>query len=207
MPVDPVYPRERLAFMLADAQAPVLLTQARLAGDLPATNARVLCLDRDWPAIAAGSTENVVSGVKPEHLAYVIYTSGSTGQPKGTQVTHHNVARLFQATAAWFAFTARDVWTLFHSHAFDFSVWEYWGALLYGGRLVVVPYLVSREPAQFYALLAEEKVTVLNQTPLAFQQLIRVEDDAAARRELALRFVIFGGEALDFPALDRKSVV
>jgi acyl-coenzyme A synthetase/AMP-(fatty) acid ligase/acyl carrier protein len=93
------------------------------------------------------------------------------------------------------------VWTLFHSCAFDFSVWELWGALLYGGRLVIVPHSVSRSPNAFYELLASEGVTVLNQTPSAFRQLVQVEEDAAASRDLALRYVIFGGEALDLQSL------
>src|SRR5215210_3294914 len=104
----------------------------------------------------------------PQNTAYVIYTSGSTGKPKGVQVTHANVVRLFAATDEWFGFGAEDVWALFHSHAFDFSVWELWGALLYGGRLVVVPFEVSRSPEEFYAVLEDEGVTVLNQTPSAF---------------------------------------
>src|SRR5208283_1584686 len=108
-----------------------------------------------------------------DNLAYVIYTSGSTGQPKGVLITHHNVVRLMRATADWFHFGERDVWTIFHSYAFDFSVWEIWGALLHGGRLVVVPHFVSRSPEAFYELLAAEKVTVLNQTPSAFHQLIQ----------------------------------
>jgi acyl-coenzyme A synthetase/AMP-(fatty) acid ligase/acyl carrier protein len=121
----------------------------------------------------------------------VIYTSGSTGRPKGVVVRHGNVTRLFSATDCWFGFGPEDVWTLFHSYAFDFSVWEIWGALLYGGRLVVVPYWVSRSPEAFYELLRDERVTVLNQTPSAFQQLTQV-----AEADLALRYVIFGGEVL-----------
>ena len=97
--------------------------------------------------------------------AYVIYTSGSTGRPKGCVVTHENVVRLMRGTEGWYEFGSEDVWTLFHSYAFDFSVWELWGALLYGGRLVVVSHEVSRSPEAMYALLETEKVTVLNQTP------------------------------------------
>ena len=138
-----------------------------------------------------------------DNLAYVIYTSGSSGQPKGTLITHYNVTRLLEATAARFAFNGADVWTLFHSYAFDFSVWEIWGALAYGGRLVVVPYGVSRAPAEFYQLLRRERVTVLNQTPSAFRQLSVVDAGASAeeRAELALRLVIFGGEALEWQSL------
>lgn len=113
------------------------------------------------------------------------------------------MARLFEATQSWFDFNERDVWTLFHSLAFDFSVWELWGALLYGGRLVVVPYWVSRTPEAFLDLLFTERVTVLNQTPAAFRQLIRVEGESPDRaRELSLRLVIFGGEALELKILE-----
>jgi non-ribosomal peptide synthetase component F len=137
----------------------------------------------------------------PSSLAYVIYTSGSTGKPKGVLVTHANVVRLFQATQSWYHFNERDVWTLFHSYAFDFSVWELWGALLYGGRLVIVPYWVSREPQAFYNLLCKEQVTVLNQTPSAFRQLIRAEESLGTSNNLCLRWVIFGGEALELQSL------
>ena len=135
--------------------------------------------------------------VRPDHLAYVIYTSGSTGLPKGSLVTHSNVIRLFEATRYRFNFNEKDVWTLFHSVAFDFSVWELWGALLHGGRLVIVPYMVSRSPDAFYQLLIEQQVTVLNQTPSAFRQLIPAAAAIEGTNELSLRLVIFGGEALE----------
>jgi amino acid adenylation domain-containing protein/FkbM family methyltransferase len=202
VPLDPTYPPERLAFMLKDARVPVLLTQQSLVERLPEHQAQVVCLDAvDRAVIASGCTENPSSAVRAENLAYVIYTSGSTGQPKGVLVSHANVTRLFSATSAWFNFDEHDVWTLFHSYAFDFSVWELWGALLYGGRLVVVPYFVSRSPEAFYDLLCRERVTVLNQTPSAFRQLMRVETDGGATRRSSLRLVIFGGEALDLQSL------
>ena len=131
----------------------------------------------------------------------MIYTSGSTGRPKGVQITHRNVTRLFAATAESYAFNERDVWPLFHSVAFDVSVWEIWGALLHGGRLVVVPFETSRSPRAFYDLLLRERVTVLNQTPSAFRPLIREDERRDDGRDLALRYVIFAGEALDLSAL------
>ncbi|RIK39121.1 MAG: non-ribosomal peptide synthetase, partial [Chloroflexi bacterium] len=202
VPLDPAYPGERLAFMVADSQIRVVLTQHQLREMLPAEGIDVLCLDSDWAAkIAYERIENPVSDGTPRNLAYVIYTSGSTGKPKGALVTHANVTRLFDATEAWYGFHERDVWTLFHSIAFDFSVWELWGALLYGGRLVVVPYWVSRTPETFYQLLCEEQVTVLNQTPSAFRQLIHAEAQIGVAENLALRYVIFGGEALELASL------
>src|SRR5262249_41936808 len=124
---------------------------------------------------ADGDASRPPRAATPGSLAYVIYTSGSTGRPKGVMVEHRNVVRLFDATEALFGFGPADVWTMFHSYAFDFSVWEIWGALLYGGRVVVVPHWVGRAPDAFLSLLATEGVTVLNQTPSAFRQLVRTE--------------------------------
>ncbi len=197
LPIDPACPRERLAFMLEDARALVLLTQTSFITDFPPTKARVVCVDspNQTPTPDKACIEDLAPLATPEHLAYVIYTSGTTGRPKGTLVTHRNVVRLLSATDSWFRFSEQDVWTFFHSNAFDFSVWEIWGALLFGGRLVVVPYLVSRSPEAFYQLVATERVTVLNQTPSAFYQLIQAEETVGPKT-LALRYVIFGGEAL-----------
>ena len=201
VPLDPAYPKERLAFILQDTAVPVLLTQQRLLEALPDCGAKVICLDSNWEIIDGEKTDNLVSEATAENLAYVIYTSGSTGKPKGVLVTHGNVVRLFTSTRHWFNFDENDVWTLFHSYAFDFSVWEIWGALLYGGRLVVVPYWISRSFEAFYNLICQEKVTVLNQTPSAFRQLIRTEETIGVAPNLALRWVIFGGEALDLQSL------
>lgn len=197
LPLDPAYPKERLAFMLGDSRAPVLVTQRNRVSALPEVPVKLVYIDGDRERIEQESGENPQNGPGPDNLAYVIYTSGSTGKPKGAQITHANVTRLFSETQAWYRFDERDVWTMFHSFAFDFSVWEIWGALIHGGRLVVVPFEVSRDPAAFYRLLADEKVTVLNQTPSAFSQLIRVEDDLESCLPLRLRWVIFGGEKLD----------
>src|SRR5262249_25477824 len=138
---------------------------------------------------------------RPDHLAYVIYTSGSTGKPKGTLITHRNVDRLFRSTEPWFHFGADDVWTVFHSLAFDFSVWELWGALRHGGTAVLVPPEVARNPAGSPALLQAERVSVLCQTPSAFYALIEANRLAAESALPALRWVIFGGEALEFSRL------
>jgi len=202
VPLDPDYPPDRLAFMLEDAAIQVLVTQRPLLDSLPPHSATTLCLDRDAAQLTTGPAHNPAVALRPEHLAYVIYTSGSTGRPKGCLVTHANVTRLFSVSEPLYAFSADDVWTLFHSYAFDFSVWEMWGALLYGGRLAVVPYMTSRDPQAFHQLLIDERVTVLNQTPSAFRQLIAIDERAgAASAALALRYVIFGGEALDTAAL------
>jgi amino acid adenylation domain-containing protein len=150
-------------------------------------------------AYPTGNLRVAEVGLKPEHLAYVIYTSGSTGKPKGVLVEHRHVQRLLAATEADFGFGAQDVWTLFHSYAFDFSVWELWGALAYGGKLVVIPNWMARSPEDFYQLLRSHQVTVLNQTPTAFTQLAHV--DTEKREPLALRVVVFGGEALNLSEL------
>ncbi len=131
LPLDPAYPKDRRAFMLEDAQVPVLLTQTGLLSEVPQHQAATICLDADWPSIASEPVHNPTPKAKSENVAYVIYTSGSTGKPKGVVVTHANVARLFTATDHWFGFGPQDTWTLFHSFAFDFSVWERWGALFY----------------------------------------------------------------------------
>ncbi|HEX5107390.1 MAG TPA: amino acid adenylation domain-containing protein [Vicinamibacterales bacterium] len=201
LPIDRAYPADRIAFMLHDSDARLIVTESALASNLPATAARLLCLDHFLAGTASRDEEqNLLTPTGPDHLAYVIYTSGTTGRPKGSLITHRNVVRLLASTERWFAFNEHDVWTLFHSCAFDFSVWEIWGALAYGGRLVVVPFIVSRSPEAFYDQLARERVTVLNQTPSAFRQLIQAEE-ATGQQALALRFVIFGGEALDMRTL------
>ncbi len=196
VPLDPTYPAERLTYMMADAGIDVLVTQPHVRMVLPTTAVQMVDLDAEGAGDDAVEDENVRNGGSAANLAYVMYTSGSTGRPKGVMVTHQCVGRLFTQTEQWFQFEARDVWTLFHSYAFDFSVWELWGALLYGGQVVVVPQDVSRDPAALVQLIRTEGVTVLNQTPGAFRRLM---GEAAALP--SLRLVIFGGEALILGAL------
>ena len=191
VPLDPVYPQARLDFILRDTGLRLIVTQRHLEERLPSFDGEMIYLDSgfevaDPPPRAA-----------PENLAYVIYTSGSTGNPKGVMIEHRNLTALFHATEQHFDFSARDVWTLFHSCAFDFSVWEMWGALLYGGRLEIVPRAVARSGPEFARFLAECRVTVLNQTPSAFTALIRVPEMDNRHGDMALRLVIFGGEALN----------
>ncbi|MET8222753.1 non-ribosomal peptide synthase/polyketide synthase [Streptomyces sp. NPDC005301] len=210
LPIDPRLPAERVAHLLRDADPVTLVTTTEAAALAAGTGVPVLPLDD--PAVTADLERRPSGGPDggatpahrplPESPAYAIYTSGSTGMPKGVVVPHANVVRLFTRTRQWFRFDEHDVWTLFHSYAFDFSVWELWGALLHGGRLVVVPDDTARSPEDFLRLLADERVTVLNQTPSAFWSLARADadhPDVGAR--LALRTVVFGGEALDVERL------
>ncbi|MFF4156739.1 amino acid adenylation domain-containing protein [Streptomyces sp. NPDC001678] len=203
LPLDPSNPADRLGFMLADAGAGVVLTesgQVEMLGGI--FDGAVVVLDRDRDVLAGESAENPGVLAGPESLIYVIYTSGSTGRPKGVCLSHANVLRLLTSAERHYAFGASDVWPLFHSYAFDVSVWEMWGALLYGGRLVVVPFGVSRSPEEFLDLLVEHRVTVLNQTPTAFRQLVAAAADGDSRvDQLELRAVVFAGERLDVPEL------
>ncbi|MEV7184624.1 non-ribosomal peptide synthase/polyketide synthase [Kitasatospora sp. NPDC093102] len=202
LPLDPGLPAERRAELLRDAAPVALVTVEEPSGvDVP-----VLALTD--PQVRADLARRPAGPLGPGHRplpdspAYAIFTSGSTGRPKGVVVPHANVVRLFEQTRELVGFGAEDVWTLFHSYTFDFSVWELWGPLLHGGRLVVVPESTARSPEDFLRLLADERVTVLNQTPSAFHPLARADaehPDVSGR--LALRTVVFGGEALDVTRL------
>ncbi|MCV7012892.1 non-ribosomal peptide synthase/polyketide synthase [Mycolicibacterium madagascariense] len=189
VPLDVDWPAARLRHVVDDSAPVCVLTDH--ADRLPFDDVPTVVLSD----AAGGGLDAPVVASDPDHAAYVIYTSGSTGVPKGVAVSHRNVAALFEGAAQLFDFGPADVWTMFHSAAFDFSVWELWGPLLHGGRLVVVEQAVARDPDRFVELLSREGVTVLNQTPSAFYPLI--EADRRRRLPLALRYVVFGGEALD----------
>ncbi|MET7245175.1 amino acid adenylation domain-containing protein [Methylobacterium sp. EM32] len=193
LPLDPAYPEERCRFMVADSGAALIVADARHADLARRLGAEVVVLEE---AVADEPPAGVdLPAVRPEHLACVIYTSGSTGTPKGCMIEHRNVVQLLFHDGLPFAFVPDDVWTLFHSACFDFSTWEIYGALLFGGRLVVVPQATAREPDSFLDLLAREGVTVLNQTPTAFYALIEAARQRSDLR-LRLREIVFGGEAL-----------
>ncbi|NRF01510.1 nonribosomal peptide synthetase DhbF [Bacillus subtilis] len=211
LPLDPDYPADRIAFMLKDAKPAFIMTNTKAANHIPPVE-NVPKIVLDDPELAeklntypAGNPKNKdrTQPLSPLNTAYVIYTSGSTGVPKGVMIPHQNVTRLFAATEHWFRFSSDDIWTMFHSYAFDFSVWEIWGPLLHGGRLVIVPHHVSRSPEAFLRLLVKEGVTVLNQTPSAFYQFMQAErEQPDLGQALSLRYVIFGGEALELSRLE-----
>ncbi len=204
LPIDPHSPAARVGVMLDDAHPVCLLTTTELGSAQAGAIPIIVLDDQDTRDVVGRYADTDLTDTHrrtsliPAHPAYVIYTSGSTGTPKGVLIAHHNVVRLFDATRHLFDFGTDDVWTLFHSYAFDFSVWEILGSLLYGGRLIVVPHEISCSPQQLLRLLAREGVTVLNQTPSAFYQLMQADqDNPRTGQSLALRTVIFGGEALE----------
>ncbi|MET7773815.1 amino acid adenylation domain-containing protein [Nocardia sp. NPDC005366] len=200
LPLDLAYPRERLRFVLDDAGPSAVLTSTATASDVPECAVPVVfvedCADAD-----AGAPCVLAPGAGPDNIAYVIYTSGSTGRPKGVVVSHRQAVTLFTHAAERFDTGPDDAWTMFHSYAFDFAVWEMWGPLVSGGRVVVVDYDTSRSPEALVSLLARERVTVLSQTPSAFYGFAdaerRYRESGCAAGELALRYVVLGGEALD----------
>lgn len=203
LPCDPDHPDERISYVLRDAGARVAVTVGRLAGRIDTAEVLIVDDDDERARLAA-----LPAGPPPVHshpgdLAYVIYTSGSTGRPKGVAVTHANVVRLHTSTAAEYRFGPADRWLLFHSYAFDVSVWEMWGALMHGGRLVIVPGEVARSPWDLLELMAEEGVTVLNQTPSAFAGLVDLASRGdAVPAQLRLRLVILAGEPVDVATLE-----
>ncbi|MGW2181143.1 amino acid adenylation domain-containing protein [Streptomyces sp. NPDC001732] len=193
VPMDPAYPQERLSYTTADAGLTTVVTDHP---EFPGGDGVRVIGTAELAELAPATCDGPpASATGPQDPAYVIYTSGSTGRPKGVVVPHVNVLSLMAATTEDFGLGTDDTWTLFHSSAFDFSVWEIWGCLLTGGHLVVVPYWVSRSPEDFHRLLIQERVSVLSQTPSAFAHLLDVERDGG--EAVPVRLVIFGGEGLE----------
>ncbi len=203
VPLDTAHPVERLGYVLADAGVRTLVTSSGQVELLKgAFSGELVVLDRDRETLDAYPAEDLEPVTGPDNAIYVIYTSGSTGKPKGVTLTHANVVRLLSTAQEHYAFDETDVWSMFHSYAFDVSVFEMWGALLHGGRLVVVPREVTRSPEDFLDLLVEQGVTVLSQTPTAFRALVSAAAEGDPRiDQLALRHVVFAGEKLEFPEL------
>nr|NIM17869.1 amino acid adenylation domain-containing protein [Candidatus Aminicenantes bacterium]NIM84481.1 amino acid adenylation domain-containing protein [Candidatus Aminicenantes bacterium]NIN24002.1 amino acid adenylation domain-containing protein [Candidatus Aminicenantes bacterium]NIN47716.1 amino acid adenylation domain-containing protein [Candidatus Aminicenantes bacterium]NIN90646.1 amino acid adenylation domain-containing protein [Candidatus Aminicenantes bacterium] len=190
LPIDPDYPHDRIDYMLKDSNAWVLVSELSEVSKVSEETeiVRLSELSEEHPTHLTYPTH-------PTHLCYIIYTSGTTGRPKGVMVEHRNVVSLFFNNGFQFDFNSMDVWTMFHSHCFDFSVWEIFGALLYGGKLIVVPKMVAMDTEQYVSMVRQYGVTVLNQTPSAFYRFIDVEVNQE-KQDLPVRYVIFGGEAL-----------
>lgn len=197
VPIDPAYASQRTRIILEDSAVTHVITKKALTTSLATQDLNVIFLEHHDDYCTKYALSPPQSEVASDNAAYVIYTSGTTGTPKGVLVEHRNVIALFENTKDVFQFNSDDVWTLFHSVGFDFSVWEIWGALLHGGELFIVPDNIARAPAELMSVLAEKKVTVLNQTPTNFQQLIRVISKETETPSLSLRYVIFGGERLN----------
>ncbi|MEV5803116.1 amino acid adenylation domain-containing protein [Streptomyces collinus] len=194
LPLDPDYPRERLEYLVGDAGVRLAVVSPGLADRVPLDPGARLALDD--PSLADQATHDPDTVTDADSLAYIIYTSGSTGRPKGVCVPHRQVVRLLDSCAHALELPDGGVWSLFHSYAFDFSVWELWGALARGGSVVLADRATARDPERFAALLEAEGVTVLSQTPGAFRNL-RAALDSRPLRELGVRTVVFGGERLD----------
>ncbi|MEW7293168.1 amino acid adenylation domain-containing protein [Aquimarina sp. 2304DJ70-9] len=197
LPIDINYPKDRKEYIIQDSGTSLILTTTAF-DEVNELNAdlQVLYIEQAFEKTISTADLAINNVGSPSDLCYVIYTSGTTGNPKGVMIEHHNVVRLFFNEKPLFDFTSNDTWTMFHSHCFDFSVWEIYGALLFGGKLIIIPQLIAKDTKAYLNILKQEKVTVLNQTPSAFYNLIQAEL-SCLDTSLELRYVIFGGEALN----------
>jgi len=194
LPINMSYPQDRVQYMLEDSKAKYLLTTNESIKEID-TEIKSIAIDLNKEKIYSKNNKNFKRNINQESIIYIIYTSGSTGKPKGAAICHRNVVRLFINDKMLYDFNEKDVWTMFHSVAFDFSVWEMYGALLFGGKLVLVPDNIAKDTNLFLDLLRKENVTVLNQTPTYFYNLLSLENERKDK-ELKIRYIIFGGEAL-----------
>ncbi|RNA62698.1 amino acid adenylation domain-containing protein [Chryseobacterium nematophagum] len=214
VPMDPSYPMDRIEHILRDTKARLVLVEENtkdrlydyrklIETEAESSNLSIISLDSSdmEDSLSTCSTANPNTEVSSEDLSYVIYTSGTTGKPKGVMIEHKSVVRLFSATDHWYGFTDKDVWSLFHSYVFDVSVWEMWGALLHGGKLLIPSVEQTKDLYLFFDLCYKNNLTVLCKTPTAFYQFIEVA--LSKDVELSdLRYVIFAGEALNFASLE-----
>lgn len=200
VPIDPITPAERMQAILDDLEHPYLITQEAFISKVK-DQATICVLEEIMDQIENMPTYAPETKVSPDQTAYIIYTSGSTGNPKGVMISHQNVLQLFKAFKKELYFSAEDTWPLFHSYGFDFSVWEIFGALLHGGKLVVVPEAIAKAPNLYYQFVLDEKVTILNQTPSAFQSFMKVALRSITLDQLNLRYLFLGGEAVHFYSL------
>ena len=200
VPLDPSYPKERLAIILQETQAPVLLTQQWLTEALPEHGARVVCLDADWEAIDRESAANPISGVMADNIAYVIYTSGSTGRPKGVMVSHHAIRNRLLWGQMAYPLDATDGVLQLASFSFDFSVWEFFAPLLAGARLILPPPAQQLDNARITRLIAEQKITTVHFVPSMLEVFLAQHDLEACN---CLRRVFCGGEALSVKLQER----
>jgi amino acid adenylation domain-containing protein len=199
VPLDPAYPPERLRHMVSDSGIVLAVKGSGTASPAALADLPILPGPATLRETGADAAPGSLPAPAADADAYIIYTSGSTGTPKGVVVGHDNVLALLRSTLPLVRATAEDVWTLFHSCSFDFSVWEMWGCFATGARLVVVDEETARTPGQFLGLIEREGVTFLNAVPSVFKQVSRWY--AEARPQLALRLVLFGGEPIDRPSI------
>lgn len=196
LPIDPQYPHDRKQFMISDSGTAFVVTHNDLCRGIEGKHS-IIDIGLDAEFIADYSALDIQNVNEPEDIAYIIYTSGTTGNPKGCMVSHRNVIRLMKNARHPFDFSAGDVWIVAHSYCFDFSVWEMYGALLYGGKLVVPAAEEVRNVQLFLGIVSRHKVTVLNQTPGAFYNFMHEALSGDNLDFSHLRYVIFGGDKLE----------